>query len=151
MKLRQAMTHDVKAMHSLINYHAAKEEMLPRSLNDIYENIQEYFVIEDRKKIIGCCALHVSWENLAEIKSLAIDHGFQRKGLGTRLVKVCEKKAKELGVDEVFALTFKPAFFVALKYKKITRDQLPHKVWGECVRCPKFPDCGEVPLIKKLT
>lgn len=150
MKLRQAKTSDVKAMQALINHYAAKEEMLPRSLNDIYENIQEYVVMEDRKKLAGCCALHVSWENLAEVKSLAIDMKHQRKGLGTKLVKACEKKAKDLGIHEVFALTFKPEFFLSLGYEQISRDKLPHKVWGECVKCPKFPDCGEIPLIKKI-
>lgn len=150
MKLRQAKTSDVKAMQALINHYAAKEEMLPRSLNDIYENIQEYVVMDDRKKLAGCCALHVSWENLAEIKSLAIDLKHQRKGLGTKLVKACEKKAKDLGIHEVFALTFKPEFFLSLGYEQISRDKLPHKVWGECVKCPKFPDCGEIPLIKKI-
>jgi amino-acid N-acetyltransferase len=150
MKLRQAKTHDVKAMQALINHYAAKEEMLPRSLNDIYENIQEYVVMDDKGKLAGCCALHVSWENLAEIKSLAIDMKHQRKGLGTKLVAACEQKAKELGINEVFALTFKPEFFLALGYTQISRDKLPHKVWGECVKCPKFPDCGEIPLIKNI-
>ncbi|MFH1368103.1 MAG: N-acetyltransferase [Elusimicrobiota bacterium] len=150
MKLRQAKTKDVKEMQSLINYYADKEEMLPRSLNDIYENIQEYSVIEDKKKIIGCAALHVSWDNLAEVKSLAVHEKYQHKGLGARLVKVCEKKAKELGITSVFALTYKPGFFITQGYKKISREKLPHKVWGECVKCPKFPDCGEVPLIKEL-
>lgn len=150
MKLRQAKTCDVKAMHALINYYAGKEEMLPRSLNDIYENIQEYLVVEHAKKIIGCCALHVSWEDLAEIKSLAIDPKHRKRGLGSKLVAECHKRAKALGVYRTFALTFKPEFFRKLGYKLIKRDDLPHKVWGECVRCPKFPDCGEVPLTKEL-
>lgn len=150
MKLRQAKTSDVKAMQALINFYADKEEMLHKSLNDIYENIQEYVAMEDKGKVIGCCAMHVSWENLAEIKSLAVDQKYQKKGYGAKLVAACEKKAKDVGVTSVFALTYKPGFFIKLGYKKIAREKLPHKVWGECVKCPKFPDCGEVPVIKEL-
>jgi amino-acid N-acetyltransferase len=150
MKIRPAKVSDVKAMHSLIGFYAEKKEMLARSLNDLYENIQELFVVENKGKVIGCCALHVSWEDLAEIKALAIDHKFQKKGLGTKLVVSCEKKAKTLGINKIFTLTFKPGFFTRLDYKKIPKEQLPHKIWGECVKCPYFPDCGEVPLIKTL-
>lgn len=150
MKIRNATTHDAKSIQKLINHYANKEEMLAKSLNDIYENIQEYFVIGTNKKMIACGALHVSWEDLAEIKSLAINEKYQKKGFGKKIVAACEKRAKELGVKTVFALTFKPEFFEKIKYSRIPREQLPHKVWGECVKCPKFPDCGEVPVLKKL-
>jgi amino-acid N-acetyltransferase len=150
MILRQAKVTDVKSIQALIAHYAEKKEMLPRSLNDIYENIQEYVVFEDKKKIAGCCALHVSWEDLAEIKALAIAQNYQMKGIGTKLVKTCHKKAKNLGVQKVFALTFKPKFFLKLGYTQISREALPHKIWGECVKCPLFPDCGEVPLILDL-
>ena len=151
MRLRHAKVSDAKAMHALIGYYAEKKEMLPRSINDLYENIQEFVVIEDKNKIVGCCALHVSWEDLAEIKALAIANNYQKKGLGSKLVLECQRKAKELGVKKVFALTFKPGFFSKLGYTKITREELPHKIWGECVKCPLFPDCGEIPLIKELS
>ncbi len=150
MKIRQAKVSDVKKMQSMINYYAEKKEMLPRSLNDIYENIQEYFVIKDDAKILGCAALHVSWEDLAEIKSLAVLPENQNKGIGKNLVAACERKARELGVKKVFALTFKPAFFEKLNYKRIMRESLPHKIWGECIKCPLFPDCGEEAVLKEL-
>src|SRR5512133_3371070 len=150
MKIRTAKVSDVKTMHSLIGFYAERKEMLPRPLNDLYENIQEFVVAEEDDKIIGCCALHVSWADLAEIKALAISQDCQRKGIGTMLVTELEKKAKELGVHKVFALTFKPHFFEKLGYKQILREELPHKIWGECVKCPLFPDCGEIPLIKSI-
>lgn len=150
MKIRPAKVCDVKAMHALIGYYAEQKEMLPRSLNDLYENIQEYVVAEDKGKVVGCCAIHVSWGDLAEVKGLAIDAAYQKKGIGTKLVGWCHKKALSLGIDTVFALTFKPQFFVKLGYYKISREKLPHKIWGECVRCPRFPDCGEIPLMKDL-
>lgn len=150
MKIRPAKVSDVKPIHAMIAFYAERKEMLPRSLNDLYENIQEYVVAEDKKKVVGVCALHVSWEDLAEVKALAVAHNYHRKGLGTKMVLACHKKALDLGIHKVFALTFKPDFFVRLKYKKIKREMLPHKIWGECVRCPLFPDCGEIPLIKEL-
>lgn len=151
MKIRQAKVSDVHTIHSLIGYYAEKKEMLPRSINDLYENIQELFVVEDKNKVVGCCALHVSWEDLAEIKALAIAQNYQHKGLGTKLVLTCQDKAKELDIKKVFALTFKPDFFARLGYTRISREKLPHKIWGECVKCPLFPDCGEIPLIKDLS
>lgn len=150
MKIRSAKMSDVKQMHALIEYYANKREMLHRSLNDIYENIQEFSVCEDKGKIVGCGAMHVSWEDLAEIKALAIAQNYQKKGIGSKLVTTLEKRARDLGIRKVFALTFKPPFFVKQGYKKIKRDELPHKIWGECVKCHLFPDCGEVPLAKKL-
>ncbi len=150
MKIRPAKVTDVKTIQSIIAHYAEKKEMLPRSLNDIYENIQEYVVCEDKSKVVGCCALHVSWEDLAEIKALAIAQNYQGKGIGTKLVKTCHKKANDLGIKKAFALTFKPRFFLKLGYTQISRESLPHKIWGECVKCPLFPDCGEVPLILDL-
>lgn len=150
MKIRPAKVKDVKSMQQIVNHFASKKEMLPRSLNDIYENIQEYYVAEHKGKIIGCSAIHVSWEDLAEIKSLAVAVGSQKKGVGSKLVTACEKKAKALGIKKVFALTFRPGFFEKLNYKRIKREALPHKIWGECIKCPMFPDCGEVAMIKRL-
>jgi amino-acid N-acetyltransferase len=150
MKIRHAKVKDAKAIHALINSHAQKREMLARPLSEIYENIQEFTVAEEKGKVIGCGALHVSWEDLAEVKALAVNERYQRKGIGAKIVAQCHKNSKKLGVTKVFALTFKPKFFVKLGYKKISRNKLPHKVWGECIRCPFFPDCGEVPLLKNL-
>jgi amino-acid N-acetyltransferase len=151
IKIRPAVVQDVKAMHALINHYAKEREMLPRSLNSIYENIQEYLVAMEKDKLVGCCSLHVSWEDLAEVKSLAVELNARGKGLGSKLVKTCHKNALSLGVQKVFCLTYRPGFFEKLGYKQISRDELPHKVWGECINCPHFPDCGEVPLIIDLS
>lgn len=151
MKIRAAKVSDVKSMHSLISFYAERKEMLPRSLNDIYENLQEFVVAEENNKIVGCCAIHISWEDLAEIKALAVAQNSQKKGIGTKLVQALHKKANELGIIKTFALTFKPDFFTKLGYVITTKEKLPHKIWGECVKCHLFPDCGEIPLIKELT
>ncbi|MDR2708818.1 MAG: N-acetyltransferase [Elusimicrobiota bacterium] len=150
MKIRPAKVSDVKQIHKLIEYYADNKEMLHRSLNAIYENIQEFVVVVEGDKVIGCGALHVSWDDLAEIKALAVGKGYTKKGIGKQIMKTLEKNAKLLGVKKVFVLSFKPQFFEKLKYNVVAKETLPHKIWSECINCHLFPDCGEVPLLKKL-
>ena len=145
--IEKARISDVTQMHELINYFADKDEMLPRSLSEIYENIRDYFVVRQGERIIACAALHVMWSDLAEIKSVAVAEGSQGQGIGDQLVEACLKEAKELGMPTVFCLTYKPAFFERLGFSQLDKMELPRKVWGECYRCPKFPDCDEVALI----
>jgi len=137
-------------MHRLINYFADKGEMLARSLSEIYENIRDYFVVRQGERVIACAALHVSWSDLAEIRSLAVAEDSQEQGIGAQLVEACLKEARELGIPTVFCLTYKPAFFEKVGFSQIDKAELPHKVWGECYRCPKFPNCDEVALIYHL-
>ncbi|MCX7940434.1 MAG: N-acetyltransferase [Endomicrobia bacterium] len=155
--IEKAKVSDVAQIHKIVNSFAKKNLMLPRVLNDIYERLPEFFVIRNDKKqkIIGCAALHITWtgkkdEVYAEIRSLAIKKVFQGKGFGRRLVQYLEKEAKKLGVKKIFALTFVPQFFKKLGYKIISRDILPHKVWTECINCPLFMNCKEVPVMKSL-
>jgi amino-acid N-acetyltransferase len=150
--IRKAQIKDAKKIQELVNFFASQDLMMPRSLNEIYENIRDFWVsIGDNKKITGCAALHiVGWENLAEIKSLAVERKDQRKGLGTGLVSACLKEAKDLKIGRVFALSYHPKFFKRSGFKTIAKSKLPHKIWAECCRCPKFPNCGEVALIRKI-
>jgi len=145
--IEKARISDVTQMHELINYFADKDEMLPRPLSEIYENIRDYFVVRQGERIIACAALHVMWSDLAEIKSVAVAEGSQGQGIGDQLVEACLKEAKGLGMPTVFCLTYKPAFFERLGFSQLDKMELPRKVWGECYRCPKFPDCDEVALI----
>ncbi len=148
--IEKARISDVTQMHELINYFADKDEMLPRPLSEIYENIRDYFVVRQGEQIIACAALHVMWSDLAEIKSVAVAEGSQGQGIGDQLVEACLKEAKGLGMPTVFCLTYKPAFFERLGFSQLDKMELPRKVWGECYRCPKFPDCDEVALIYHL-
>ncbi len=149
---RKAKIEDVKKLQGVINYFASKDLMMPRSLNEIYENIRDFWVYEDKqRRILGCAALHVvGWENLAEIKSLAVLAKYHRQGIGSALIQSCLEEAKDLEVQRVFALSYKPKFFKKFGFKEINKSKLPHKVWVECCNCPKFPDCGEIALIKKI-
>ncbi|MDR2811835.1 MAG: N-acetyltransferase [Endomicrobium sp.] len=150
MDIRPAKVSDVKGIHVLVEHYANNKEMLHRSLNAIYENVQEFIVLENEGKIIACGALHVSWEDLAEVKALAVSEEYKRQGIGRKMIETLQKNAKELGVKKVFTLTFKPEFFKKLGYTEIPKEMLPHKIWSECVNCYLFPECGEVSLLFPL-
>jgi amino-acid N-acetyltransferase len=144
--IRPAKVTDIEKIHEIIEHYANNKKMLHRSLNTLYEDIQEFIVFEDKKKVIACGALHVSWEDLAEIKSLAVLAEYQKQGLGRKIVNNLQENAKDLGINKVFVLSFNPEFFVKLGYKKIQKEDLPHKIWRECVDCHFFPNCGEIAL-----
>ncbi len=148
--IRKAKIQDIKQIQSLINSFAKKDLMLPRSLNELYENIRDFWVYEVNKKIVGCCALHISWEDLVEIKSLAVLKHSQSKGIGTELMLTCLDEAKELGAKRIFVLTYKPGYFQQFGFKRVKNSHLPHKIWAECINCCKFPNCQEIALLKQL-
>lgn len=148
--IRKAKLSDIKEIQSLINSFAKQDLMLPRSLNELYECVRDFCVYENKGRVVGCCALHVSWEDLAEIKSLAVKKEYQRRGIGEKLTRYCIAEAKSIGAAKVFVLTYQPDFFKKLGFRKIKHEQLPHKVWAECINCPKFPNCNEVSLLKVL-
>lgn len=148
--MRKARIKDIKQIHRLINLFAKSDLMLARSLNELYENIRDFFVYEDKDAVIACAALHICWDDLAEIKSLAVDKKYQKRGIGRALVSACVQEARQMGAKELFALTYAPGFFQRMGFKKIPHNKLPHKIWAECINCPKFPDCDEIALIKKI-
>ena len=148
--VERARISDVAQMHELINRFADKEEMLARSLSEIYEHVRDYFVVREGERVIACAALHVMWQDLAEIKSLAVAEESQSRGIGVQMVKACLEEAKKLGIPTIFCLTYKPVFFESVGFSQLDKLELPRKVWGECYRCPKFPDCDEVALIYHL-
>jgi len=145
--VEKAGIKDIPQIHQLVNHFASRGEMLARSLSELYENVRDFFVIRDGDRVIGCAALHISWQDLSEIKALAVTEDNQHKGLGDQLVTACLKEARELSIDTVFCLTYHPAFFERHGFTQIDKMDLPRKVWTECYRCPKFPDCDEVALI----
>ncbi len=149
-KIRKAKLDDVKGIQKLVNSFAADKLMLPRSLNEIYENIRDFWVIREEGEIIACCALHPLWEGLAEIKSLAVSQKCRKEGIARRMVENCLREAEELGAEKVFALSYSPGFFEKMEFKRGDKDKMPHKIWSECIKCPHFPDCGEVLLVRSL-
>ena len=141
---RRARVKDVKAIKSLLDRYQEEGNLLPRALTEIYENVRDFFVLEEKGEIVGCVALHVMWEDLAEIKSLIIDKPFRGRQYGDRFILVAMREARDLGVDRVFALTAIPTYFVDREFSILDKSLLPQKVWAECIKCPKFPNCDEV-------
>jgi len=150
IKIDRARVNDAASVHQMISHFADKGEMLPRALSEIYEDIRDYFVVRQRDQVIACAALHVTWVDLAEIRSLAVYEKEQNQKIGSLLVQACLEEAKELGIPRVFCLVRKPAFFEKHGFQLTDKMELPQKVWAECYRCPKFPDCDEVALVRRL-
>ncbi|MCF6289969.1 MAG: N-acetyltransferase [Desulfobacterales bacterium] len=155
MLIRDARMGDVKNIYNLLQHFAAQDLLLGRSLSVLYDQLRDFKVAvvnEDKgsgeERLAGICALHISWEDLAEIRSLAIGEEFQGAGIGRQLVEVCWQEALDFGINRVFTLTYQPDFFRKLGFKDIDKGELPHKVWSDCVQCSKFPDCNEEALIR---
>ncbi len=154
--VRKARLADVKDIHRLVNQFAGEGQMLAQSLSDLYDNLRDFTVAPDVSSgtedgLLGCCCLHIIWEDLAEVRSLAVVEVERGRGLGRRLVEACLDEARELGIGRVFALTYRPEFFARLGFREVDKAELPHKVWADCIKCPKFPDCDEVAVAIDLT
>ena len=141
---------DVQEIQQLIKRYSMRGEMLPRSLSELYDNIRDIFVSIQGRKVVGICALHVCWEDLAEIRSLAVEEKNRKEGIGAKLVKACLEEAGVLGVKRIFALTYRPDFFERVGFKKVDKSVLPHKIWTDCLKCVKFPDCDEIAVVLEL-
>nr|WP_091937427.1 N-acetyltransferase [Methanolobus profundi] len=148
--IRKANVNDIPGIKSIIDHYAKIEKMLPRSLSELYEFTRSFYVCEKDGEIIGCCALQVSWEDMAEVMSFAVRPEYREKGIGTDLIKACLKEAKDLGINNVFTLTYAVPFFEKQGFEIIDKQLLPHKVWSGCIKCPKFPNCDEVAMMKKI-
>ena len=147
MHLRKAIVTDVPAVQILINNCADAGLMLPRSLGWLYENIRDFTVALDGDRFVATGALHVAWENLAEIRSLAVEERRRGRGVGRALVESLLAETEELGLGKVFALTYQSAFFEKLGFRQVAKETLPHKVWTDCLNCVKFPNCDEVSVL----
>ncbi len=150
MKLRKARISDVEEMMLLINSNAEQGLMLPRSRNMLYENIREFLLAEEDNQLVGVASLHILWSDLAEIRALAVSSGYKRRGIGTQIVRALEEEARELGCTRLFALTYQPEFFKYCGYDEVSKDQMPQKVWSECINCIKFPNCDEIAVSRML-
>ncbi|MFP4058479.1 MAG: N-acetyltransferase [Candidatus Brocadiia bacterium] len=150
MGVRKAQVGDAPTIHALVNACAREELMLPLSRSEVYDRLRDFFVYEREGEVVGCVALHVVWEDLAEVRSLAVRDDARGAGVGRELVAACLAEAPGLGVRRVFTLTFVPGFFRKLGLAETSKEALPHKVWADCVRCPHFPNCEEVALVGEV-
>jgi amino-acid N-acetyltransferase len=141
---------DAQAIHDLINLYAQRGDMLPRTMGEVYENLRDFYVVHEGGSLVGCVALHIVWSDLAEVKSLAVSETVQSRGLGSALVNATIEEAGSIGLDRLFALTYRPGFFERLGFVQADVMTLPRKVWNECYRCPKFPSCNEIALVREI-
>lgn len=150
--IRKANIKDIKSIHSILNDYGNRGELLSRPLSELYDHVRDFWVYEDPEtgKINGCCALQFCWEDLAEIRSLAVHADHQGKKIGTSLVRRTIEEAGEYGITSLFTLTYRPDFFKLFKFKIIDKSELPIKIWSDCIHCVKFPDCDETAMIKEM-
>lgn len=148
MIYRKARFDDIESIFGLVHIYAAQGEMLPRSRNTLYENLRDMVIVESGSEVVGVGALHIMWDRLAEVRMMAIAPAYMRRGIGTEIVRWLLDEGDALGIEKVFTLTYKPDFFRKLGFIRISREELPQKVWKECIDCPKYPNCDEIAMIK---
>ncbi len=148
--IRKAILQDARQIHQLLLAYAKDGLVLPRSLVDIYEKIRDFYVFVDADRVVGAAALNVCWEDLAEVRSLVVHEDCGGRGIGSHLVEACISEARQLGIGRVFALTYQQSFFEKLGFNVIEKSELPHKIWGDCIKCAKFPECDEIALSMTL-
>ncbi len=148
--VRKARLGDARGIYLLIKDYSEEGVLLPRSLSSIYEHIRDFWVYEKEGEIVGCCALQVVWEDLAEIRSFAVRKDMKGYGIGRALIEACLEEARLLGVKKVFSLTYVKDFFEKFGFRVVDKSLLPHKVWSDCVNCVKFPNCDETAVLLEL-
>ena len=148
--IRKAQISDVKEIKKLLMKYASQGDMLSRSLSELYESLRDFYVYEDEGTLLGTAALHIVWDDLAEVRSVAVAEEAGLKGIGSQLVRACISEARQIGLKRIFCLTYKPDFFARFGFRLVDKSELPHKVWGDCIKCVKFPDCDENAMILDL-
>jgi len=150
--IRKAIIRDMKVIHKLLQEYGNKGELLPRPLSVLYDHVRDFSVFVDERNddVIGCCALQFCWDDLAEIRSLAVHPDHLRKNIGSKLVEAMLSEAKSFEIKKVFALTYHQEFFKKFGFMQINRSELPIKIWADCIMCVKFPDCDETAMMKEM-
>jgi amino-acid N-acetyltransferase len=148
--IRKAQIGDVKEIQKLLMTFANRGDMLSRSLSELYESLRDFYVFEEDGNLVGVAALHIVWDDLAEVRSVAVAEDAGRKGIGSQLVQACIAEAHQIGLKRIFCLTYKPDFFGKHGFRLVDKSELPQKVWGDCIKCVKFPDCDENAMILYL-
>jgi len=148
--IRKAKISDVKDIQKLLTNYASQGQMLSRSLSELYDSLRDFYIFEDEGRLVGTSALHIVWEDLAEVRSVAVAADAGGRGIGSQVVGACLDEARVLGLKRLFCLTYKPEFFAKFGFQVVDKSELPHKVWGDCIKCVKFPDCDEIAMTLDL-
>lgn len=150
--IRKAVLDDVTQIHTLLQFYGKKGELLARPLSKLYDHLRDFWVFEDpdTQKVVGCCALQFCWENLAEIRSLAVAPEYMGKGIGMTLTERTIQEATFFKIKDLFTLTYRDDFFLKFGFSIIDKNELPIKVWSDCIGCVSYPNCDEIAMLKKL-
>jgi len=148
--IRKAKVRDARKIYGIVNRYARQADLVIRTLEEIYSQIRDYILVEANRKVAGLIALHVYSEGLAEIRSFVMEKEYRGNGSGKKLFYAAMKEAKEMGIKKVFVLTKIPDFFTGQGFRVISKKRLPQKIWKDCFKCIKFPDCDETALIRKV-
>lgn len=150
LTVRKAAMRDIPGVLSLINSYAANGIMLPRTEFEMSENIRDFSVAYQGDVLAGCGALHFYTPVSGEVRSLAVLPARKQHGIGRVVVEALEREARENDLESIFAFTYVPQFFAKLGFSEVERGELPLKTWKDCLRCPKFNNCDEIAVLKKL-
>ncbi|MEJ2364316.1 MAG: N-acetyltransferase [Deltaproteobacteria bacterium] len=150
--IRKAKVGEIREIQKMLALHAEHGDLLPRSLSELFDNFRDIFVYleDDKPEIIGTCSMHICWEDLAEIRSLVVRESYHGQGIGKKLVEAGVSEALALGLKRIFVLTYEVEFFHKLGFKEVDKATLPHKIWADCLKCVKFPECDEVAMIYEM-
>ena len=150
--IRKAKLQDAREIQRVLEPFTEDGELLPLTLNDLYTRIRSFYVYQEIAggPILGAGSLQITWVDLGEIRSLGVKPEVQGQGIGSKLVGACMEEGRELGLERVFTLTYRPDFFARLGFEIIDKAKLPHKVWNDCVRCQHYFDCNETAMIREL-
>ena len=150
MIYRKPTFDDVEAIYQMVYDYAQEGAMLARSRNALYETLRDMVVAEENRRIVGVGGLHFIWDKLAEVRTMAVAVGYTRQGIGAEIVRRLLGEGRQYGVARVFTLTYQAEFFATLGFHKVAKEELPPKVWKDCIDCPKFPNCDEIAMVLDL-
>lgn len=134
IEIRSARTSDVKQIRAIIDTFAAPGKMLEKETVTLFESVQEFVVAVDGEEVIGCGALHVLWEDLAEVRTVAVKESFHKKGIGHQILEAIVERAKNVGVKRIFCLTFQTEFFGKHGFLEIEGTPVEPDVYKELLR-----------------
>jgi amino-acid N-acetyltransferase len=150
IKVQSAHVRHAEGKHTLLGKYSRQEVLLPRSISEILSLIPQFLVVEDQSRVIGCVAIEIFSTELGEVRSLAVDPDYKDRHLGEQLLLAVEAYARQLGLRKMMALTYIESFFHKYGYETVEMTSLPEKVWRVCVKCPKFHNCDEIPVLKQF-
>lgn len=150
LSIRPARLDDAEGILALVNHHARRGELLPRSLQSITSTIDDWLIAEDGERVLACVSLLRYTSGLVEVRSLAVSEELQGLGIGSRLMNALLAEAEARQIPTLFALTRAVGFFRRFGFEITERAFFPEKVWHDCQQCPLRDNCDETAVVLNL-